>query len=611
MNVIVVDNLDWKTEGADLGGNPPFDIVNVSGKTFDATIEYLAGSKGFDDVVYLINVHCVFASGDTKKKYDFQQQNGIAVYRHLLKIYEDNQEKLRVAFFSPITVENLVKLKPENAVLEHLPFFNVPFNWNNCVTELQAIADWKYFNNASENLLSGWALYKKQLEEDQKKENRKKDNHYIETSKRKLVFIDDQITEWEKTYECIFEHNSTISLLLYDKYNTSVNGFNTNKIVNFNEVKTADIIISDFYLDEKHQPNIWMGKDQLEKISGFKCFENIKGNQLKKGINTGACHIIHSSSNKIPYYRILDANGIDNWLVKDLRVDSSNEEKIENYKLFKTGIEEFTSQDNFGLYESLRSLWDRLDEIEAAQKWWKNSSEYDCDEIILILKNAWFALRAFANKQGLFMKKTGAIDANFTPAAIISSLGKLNEIFKVEKLNKTSNSFQRFLPAVRNAGSHHNDLDQILLIDALIFFHCWFNALNSNSFDDAFKSTTANGNSEYMIQDSSGSQPISYKYRLFYVYMQFYNSRYSHPYQDIRTVIRKRLDTMLKITDKQKLLDEILTHQPKDKYDAILPGAKKLKDIIAASNIDSATKTNTFFISNDPSDNSRVLINYR
>ena len=576
-------------------------VQHSGGKIIDAAfnIDNFTVADTTGNTVYVIDVHCTFKGADK-----MQQQGGVIIYRYLLHQFKDCQEKLKVVFYSPISREHLAALHPENYVLTLLPFVQCAYD-GNFEDSLQKEIDrnaFVQFNNASENLLSGWALYKCQLEKDQSIKKRMNEKDFVETvyrkdveiSKRQLVFIDDQIEEWKKTYNTIIEKEKKPSFLFYNKLITTVSGFD-DKISNFqSKVKQADVIISDFYLEEHHQPNNWMGEDQLEKISGFQLLEKIKGKHSEKGINKAACYVLHSSSNKIPYYRILDANGIDNWLVKDMRTATSNEEKIENFITFKNAIEEYTANDNYGLYKALKNLWGRIEKFDENTKWWQKDPQWNKDEIIHILKSSWFSLRNFANKQTLFMEKSGVVDVNYTPASIISSLGKLCESFGINKLQKDGNCFQKYLVQTRNAGSHYSDLDQIEIYDCLIYFYCWVNALNSDSYDDAFKINQTWG-SPFMIQDTGGKEKTTYKYRLLYIYMQFFNSRYSHIHSNARKLIRKRVDTLLANADKTKLLEEVLKHTPKDTHGNETKGGVKLKDVIA-DGIEQATDQCNFFI---------------
>ncbi len=516
MNIVVVDNFDWVTGGAAFDTEKP-EVVDTSVFTFEEVIDYLKQCRS-DKIkqIYLINVHCIFNVGKSKKKYDFQQQNGVSIYRNLLKIYEDNQEKLKVAFFSPITVENLVKLKPENAVLEHHPFFNVSFNFNKCVTELQAKTDWKYFNSASENLLSGWSF-----------NGRSK----IRANGKSIVVIDDQIKEWETVFNTIFDNQKSFFYASYQKNEKPQNEFNLDKIKDTNfktKVHQADLIISDFYLQESHEPDNWKTFGQLEDISGYRLYKHIKEN-----MNGGIPILIHSSSSKIRYYQFLDRSGIDDWTSKDTRLDVPNSQKQFNYECIKNSIERFTVGDHAEIYEHLKDFWKRIEKLKNfnTANWWYSKEDNRKDEndkratktekqhIIDILTDAYFAIRAYLKREDLFDKSFSSKDNNFTASAIISNLGNIYELLgysqKSSDLTKL-NLHLRFFFATRNAASHYASYRYLSIEDALIYFHYWLLALEDTE-TNAFTKFAING--QFHIE-----QPEKSKFRMLYIWIQFYNS---------------------------------------------------------------------------------------
>ncbi|MFN8278266.1 MAG: hypothetical protein U0T84_12355 [Chitinophagales bacterium] len=569
MNIIVVDNLDWKNEGADLGGNPPFHIVIVSGKTFGATIKELRNSKGFDDVVYLINVHCVFDSEDTNEEYNFQQQNGVAIYRHLLKIYEDNQEELKVAFFSPITIENLVKLKPENAVLEHHPFFNVPFNWNNCVAGLQAKKDWNIFNNASENLLSGWSF-----------NGRTK----INANGKNMVVIDDQTKEWETVFNTIFDNQKSLYYASYQKNEAPNNEFSLDKIKDTNfktKVHQADLIISDFYLQESHETDTWKTFAQLEDISGYRLYKHVKEN-----MNGGIPMLIHSSSSKIRYYQFLDRSGIDDWTAKDARLDVPNSQKQFNYECIKNSIERFTVGDHAEIYEHLKDFWRRIEKLKNCNtaNWWYSNDIYpsapdkgmrkvsknEKSHVIEILTDAYFAIRSYLKREDLFAKSFSSKDNNFTATSIASNLGKIYEVFEFNQDDISFNLHQRFFMAVRNATAHYKSHRVFFMDDVILYFHYWLLALEDSEQNHEVKFAIEyklNNIGEIIVNDKGEkiekykswlAQPIC-KFRLLYIWIQFYNSPYRPKQQpDVwGQKIKERMHSILNNIDHRELFTEL------------------------------------------------------
>lgn len=554
MNIIVVDNLDWKNEGADLGGNPPFHIVIVSGKTFGATIKELRNSKGFDDVVYLINVHCVFDSEDTNEEYNFQQQNGVAIYRHLLKIYEDNQEELKVAFFSPITIENLVKLKPENAVLEHHPFFKVPFNWNNCVAELQAKTGWKYFNNASENLLSGYSIYA----------SKNPDSAKIRTKDKKILFVDDQASEWETVLSEIATKKDDLTFYSYQRDKSSSKGFEPSKIQgnNFkNEAPNADLIISDFYLQENHEIEKWKCVEELESVSGFQLFKYIK-NELNAGIPM----VIHTSSNKVRYFQFLDSNGLDGWVTKDVRVNATAEEKQLIFESLKRTIEKFTVGENAKIYKDLKEIWKKIQVIRKNNQnnWWyvhtdtpqmpdndlKKLNKKTKNDLLEILIDAYFAVRNYLKRENFLAKDLQSKDLSFSASSIASNLGNLYEmLFGSSQSGSNLNLHLRFFFAIRNAASHYAGYKYFNMEDAILYFYYWLLALEDKATDVAIKFARDGQVKIYQPKDSI--------FRLLYIWIQFFNSE-NKPNEAILTErIKNRMDALLNSINHKELFNEL------------------------------------------------------
>lgn len=429
MKIVVIDNFDWITAGAAFEAEKP-EIVDTSVFTFEEAISYLSSFKN-DEPVYLINVHCTFNVGKFNRKYDCQQQNGVAIYRHLLKIYENNQEELKVAFFSPITVENLVKLNPENAVLEHHPFFNVPFNWSNCITVLQAKTDWNYFNNASENLLSGYSIYA----------SKNPDSAKIKTKDKKILFVDDQTSEWKIVLSEIATKKDDFSFYQYQRDKSSTKSFESSKIQghNFkNEAHNADLIISDFYLQENHEVDKWKSVEELENVSGFQLFKYIK-NELNAGIPM----VIYTSSNKVRYFQFLDSNGLDGWITKDVRVNATAEEKQLIFESLKRTIEKFTVGENAKIYKDLKEIWKKIQAIAERKKenWWYSNTTYiqkqkdgltklnivSKNNLLEILIDAYFGIRNYLKREDLLARDLQSKDLHFSASSIASNLGNIHE----------------------------------------------------------------------------------------------------------------------------------------------------------------------------------------
>lgn len=92
--------------------------------------------KGEGDLVFVIDVHCRFKQAER-----MQQQGGVKVFHGLRKIFVGRLKELRIVFYSPISRENLVRLKPENEILNSLPFIEVNSENEQFRSALQSLVD--------------------------------------------------------------------------------------------------------------------------------------------------------------------------------------------------------------------------------------------------------------------------------------------------------------------------------------------------------------------------------------------------------------------------------------------------------------------------------------
>ncbi len=149
------------------------------------------------DVVYVIDVH--FQYEQVGQVIELQEQGGVDVYRHLLAHYAGKSESLRVVFYSPIPKEELVRLRPENYVLNLLPFAEGSYSedFAGHLDRIIAERNWPQFNNASENLLSGWSLASKEgIRAGSPPEPIATDGH-------KVLVIDDEMPQWETALNAV------------------------------------------------------------------------------------------------------------------------------------------------------------------------------------------------------------------------------------------------------------------------------------------------------------------------------------------------------------------------------------------------------------------------
>lgn len=500
--------------------------------------------KSVDDsgnTIFIIDVHCSF-----KKAEKLQQQGGVIIYRHLLKMFEGKQDKLKVVFYSPISKDDLVKLKPENYVLKLLPFIECIYeegqferDLSNEITKYEK-EGWVQFNNASENLLSGWALTNKEkIEKGQYPEK-------INTNGKKILFIDDQQGEWKSVYSIIFE-NTTVLLIKNGKgkeiqsqvaYRQKLkSGWNYFVSLTKTAIKQSpDLILSDFYLEENHDVSKWKDISEIQKISGYKLFNEIR--ILAPSIP----YVFHTSSNKASIYKFLDANGVDDWIVKDIRTESSKDEKQENFLEFKSCIEKFLCG---YIFIQLNIIWKQIESVENnfGNLWWNNTNLANRkDTIFFILEESWFGLRRAAKKEALFEQAVYnskiSSDDSFTATAVINSMGKILELLKAAK----KNGLAVIINSMRNIASHgRKDLNCFTIQDGILANHFLLELLEQKK---ASRTTIPRPN--YKLYPPNSDE--SFKFALFWLYLQLYNSGYASSHLKVyKDIIEKRINEIFEL----------------------------------------------------------------
>ncbi|MCO5233046.1 MAG: hypothetical protein M9888_04860 [Chitinophagales bacterium] len=509
MNPVYISNISAKNEKV-------AEIVFAKKNGIEQLFEKVIDTSG--DTVFVIDVHCTFKGVEK-----MLQQGGVIIYRHLLKQFEKCQDKLKVVFYSPISKDDLVRLKPENYVLKLLPFVECKYEDGQFERELhQIILDNKFpqFNNASENLLSGWAL----ANSDNLRNKLSLSN--IDTKNNKIFFIDDQQSEWKLVLQTIFINAD--SMIFYVK-NTSGKPIKTNADYrihlknNWNyfeqELKkkikniTPDLILSDFYLTENHESNEWKDIPKIKSISGYKVFDF-----LKKEFPS-VPYVFHSSSNKTSIYKFFDSLGVDDWMVKDIRVDALNEQKLSHFEIFKNGIEGFC---HTAIYKQLNAIWKEVESLpdKAKGKGWEDNYIKNKEEIISILKSAWFAIRRLLNREIIFEQKHLNLNEyysdSFTSTSVCNNIGKILELLK---LKNGGNEAISFVFEVRNQASHHACFNDFSISDATLAMQIFFISLEGSikivDFDKNFhkKVKNQNGKTSY----------TSYPFSLLLLYINFYN----------------------------------------------------------------------------------------
>jgi len=604
MEIVVIDNFQWTDidHGVNIPDKAPFDYIPTlysykadekkqpikTPRTFEDVVGDLSAFNDSSEIVFLINVHCTFANGNSKKKTSWylQEQHGISIYRHLLKAYEKNAAALKVAFFSPIPQDDLIKLKPENSVLAFHNFFSVPFKWKDCVAALEKTNennDWRVFNNASENLLSGYKMFVPDGTVSKK----------VETGKKKILFVDDQSNEWKAAFAEVFNEKAIAHLSFSNQkdFKTALAEGKVLKEVKANlnsEQNPCNIILSDFYLKEDHDPGRWMNKESIEDISGFNLFHSIRETDKGKGIP----YIMHTSSNKISYYKVFDQSGVDDWIVKDIRPDTSAIEKKDNYILFKKTIE-FISKQN--IYKKMQDFWEKIQQIKKIQtnKWWY-SPEYNAEllvpiliegfnvkmvfkpvnndrseystftkgDIVSILESSWFAIRRQINKETDY-ENEGKISATeseaekFLATSICNNIGKIVEMFGIKSGAKDFSYLTNFLLQMRNSASHASDYEYFELNDVFICLDYLTNALFNY---DTLKEFQTAFPDRFIASHKKNSENNYYEFpcALLWLYLQFYNEEFSKSSEYGRTSMKTRINKLHKTIKGNGVIEEVV-----------------------------------------------------
>lgn len=592
MQIVVIDNFEWNDieHGVNISENVPYLYIStqynyVKGiktpRTFEDVICDIETLGDSSEIIYLINVHCVFSNGNNKRKINWylQEQHGISIYRHLLKVYEKKECELKVAFFSPIPKDDLIKLKAENYVLKYHEYFKTPFSWKECSTKLLAKADWKIFNNASENLLSGYGIHSNQNPTDAK----------VSTGKKKVLFIDDQRNEWETTFSEIFNENALVHLP-YANQTDFRKALADGKVLKEvksnlnNEKNPSNIILSDFYLNENHEPGKWMNKESIEGISGFNLFHSVRATDKGKGIP----YIMHTSSNKIPYYKIFDQQGVDDWIVKDTRPNATSTEKRDNYLLFKKTIEAISKNN---IYKKLQGLWENIQKVRNTNtdKWWyspeynaallaednkekmlfapvnNERSEY-CNftkgDVVAILESSWFAIRRYINSETDYEGDANESE-QFLATSICNNLGKILEMLGIRSGVIKFSYLTNFLLLMRNAASHANDSEYFELNDVFIYFDYLLYALLNydtlTDFQNAFP-----GNIITTRKEITDKNYYIFPCGLLWLYLQFYNKEHSKKCNHGREAMKTRVFKLHESAKAKGVIKEVINQTEND-----------------------------------------------
>lgn len=321
------------------------------------------------DAFYLINVHCSIGEGDKA-----QNQSGVAIYRHLLKRFEGNQDKLRVIFYSPLPRNILVDLKPGNFVLNLLPFIQSKYDGLFSDVLVQIIntseSEWPRFNNASENLLSGWALARQQTTSE-------RDTGKIPL-KANLLIADDEFRDWALTYLTIFDNPSAVHFPPYGSQKEFRQAWLERTAVPFisEGAAAANYVLADLYIVENHErTKPFKTREDVEEISGFKLF-----NALKERFPF-LPYMVYSTSNKVWNQEAFREKGVWGRAVKDNSADLSNEDKIAQFEYFRQCLTRITEPE----WRHAARIWTDLVQFgtrsDMKRYWWYRALP-DCLDIL-------------------------------------------------------------------------------------------------------------------------------------------------------------------------------------------------------------------------------------
>ncbi|MBE7516112.1 MAG: hypothetical protein HS105_05820 [Chloracidobacterium sp.] len=320
----------------------------------------------YDDIVFVIDVHCTYEKLDGNKKakvQDLQEQGGVVLYRHLLRALDEldagAHKKLKVVFHSPIEQKKLVALKPENYVLLELPFVRANLDGtfgdalskkiNECISK-----DWPRFSNASENLLSGWALDNK----DRLKKG--EDPIQIDLHGNKPMIIDDEWDDWQITFKKILSVKPDYFLdpLVGDEIKKEFRKLSTDSFdhITTDTFSNYQLIIADLYLHERHETDRFKTNEFVRSISGFHLFRKIRSSDVEPAIPV----ILHTTSTKFKISETLRAFGSSGQVTKHNNHRATVGEKIDVYLALKENLEGITDEYSYcwrrNMYSSLLRL---------------------------------------------------------------------------------------------------------------------------------------------------------------------------------------------------------------------------------------------------------------
>ncbi|MBX3291550.1 MAG: hypothetical protein KF881_01520 [Acidobacteria bacterium] len=393
------------------------------------------GFKHYTDgtIIFLIDVHCSVLGAEK-----LQLQGGVVVYRHLLNLFKDKQDKLKVIFYSPLSKDLLVKLRPENYVLKLLPFIECKYDGkfdsdgqakntlSGQIAEYEP-AKWPRFNNASENLLSGWAIANKKLIKSGKDEEAK-----IPLNGMKLLIVDDEFSSWATTYLSIFciatsgRVDKNAGEVLFPPFYSQEDfrqewsvgdGFRTI----LEGAEASDAVLSDLYIKENHEDtNPYKSLADLEKISGYQLFKAVKGKYPYLP------YMMFTSSNKVWNADAFRSEGVWAWAVKETSVYVSEDNRRAQFDHFMDCIRKLVDPE----CRFIADVWKRLLELKeehSQESWWYTREP----QALQILEECLFILDTVYSQRSTFeTKKVDEFQGRLC-SVVLNNLGGLSEILEI------------------------------------------------------------------------------------------------------------------------------------------------------------------------------------
>ncbi len=412
------------------------------------------------NTIYIIDVHCTFkhTKQSNERQLKLQEQGGVIIYRHLLNLYKEQQDNLKVIFYSPIPKNVLINVsKGENYVLKLLPFIECKYDGSFEIELKKIVNGYKIsnchkFNNASENLLSGWGInnFKKGI---------RNINNYLKIKlpdKHKILIIDDQYSEWDNFYKEIFHnHKNSILSLKYMSQNDFRKAWDSNEAINYllEKSKEASFVISDLYIRENHeQTKPFKNKNEIEEISGFQVFQKIKEQYPYLP------YMLLTSSNKVWNYEAFNSNGIWSWCVKDNTYNLSLDDKQAQYTYFEGNLLKLCNDE----WLFCITIWKKIIDLNKnvsknKNKWWFHID----NNVLAELQECLISLDSIYSKRNSFETNYSKNLTARNSANIINILGEICETLKttfkyINTENNNSNYIAFYIHLLRHYYSHGN-----------------------------------------------------------------------------------------------------------------------------------------------------------